>query len=89
MAAAALVLAAPAAGSKPGDLGVPGMSERQLRSFETQALGPEHAAEHARIRAVIRRYGAAKESPLPAPKVSLPPSVGGRWRAPFRIPVIG
>jgi len=88
-AAAALVLAAPAAGSKPGDLGVPGMSERQLRSFETQALGPEHAAEHARLRAVIRRYGAAKETPLPAPKVSLPPSVGGRWRAPFRIPVIG
>ena len=31
-----------------GSLGVPGMSEPELREFETQVLGPEHALEHAR-----------------------------------------
>ena len=30
-----------------GSLGVPGMSEPELREFETQVLGPEHALEHA------------------------------------------
>jgi galactose oxidase-like protein len=32
-----------------------GQSERQLRAYETATLGPEHAAEHARQRAVGRR----------------------------------
>jgi hypothetical protein len=36
-------------------LGVPGMSERQLRRFETAVLGSEHAREHAMIRAALRR----------------------------------
>ena len=34
---------------------VPGMTERQLRAFESATLGPAHAKEHAVIRAAIRR----------------------------------
>ena len=30
---------------------MPGMSERKLRAFEMATLGPEHAAEHAEMRA--------------------------------------
>src|SRR5829696_3176487 len=33
-----------------GDLGVPGMSERELRAFEVATLGADHAAEHAQMR---------------------------------------
>ena len=32
-----------------------GMTERQLRAVETATLGPEHAREHAMVRAAIRR----------------------------------
>jgi Domain of unknown function (DUF1929) len=34
---------------------VPGMTERQLRAFETATLGPVHAREHAQIRAAMRQ----------------------------------
>src|SRR5215208_8410181 len=37
-----------------GDLGVPGMSERELRAFETATLGPAHAREHALLRRAAR-----------------------------------
>src|SRR5215213_5817081 len=37
------------------DLGVPGMSERKLRTFETRTLGPAHAREHALMRRAIRQ----------------------------------
>ena len=37
-----------------GELGVPGLSERQLRAFERSVLGPAHAAEHARVRRAER-----------------------------------
>ena len=41
--------AAPAwADHSSGELGMPGLTERQLRAFERTTLGPEHAAEHAR-----------------------------------------
>ena len=32
------------------DLGVPGVSERELRALEARTLGPEHAREHACMR---------------------------------------
>ena len=34
--------------------GVKGMSEKQLRSFETRVLGPSHASEHAMMRRFAR-----------------------------------
>src|SRR6266545_4795496 len=98
-ALAALALAtAPASAhglraGRPGDAGVPGMSEHQLRDFETAALGPEHAAEHARLRTQIRRQGAAgpasSTTALRSAATAVAPSIGGRWRPPFSIPVIG
>jgi hypothetical protein len=36
-------------------MSVPGMTEKQLRAFETAVLGPEHAREHAMMRAAARR----------------------------------
>src|SRR3954452_18838894 len=104
LAAASLLATAPASAhapraGRPGDAGVPGMSEKQLRQFETQVLGPEHAAEHARLRHEIRLREAGKAAsgastspgtgtraianPPPAP------NVGGRWQQAFQIPVIG
>jgi Concanavalin A-like lectin/glucanases superfamily/Domain of unknown function (DUF1929)/Bacterial Ig domain len=77
---------------KPGDLGVPGMSERELRTFETQVLGPDHAAEHARARSDLREgelEGASVTAQAAAAPVSTDPAVVGRWSAPFSIPVMG
>ena len=104
--AAALSLSAlPAAGAAadharqragvPGDLGVPGVSERQLRRFETRVLGPDHAAEHARQRRAVEAqdgaYAAAARTPERAPSLaaSTDPAVSGRWSAPFSIPAMG
>ena len=65
------------------DLGVPGMSEAQLRSVETRMLGPEHAREHALMRRSLRadRRGAAKSAAQPSaePKPRPPPML--RWTA--------
>src|SRR4051794_14775051 len=92
----AILAAAPTASAhipragRSGDLGVPGMSERQLRQFETAVLGPEHAAEHARMRALVRRRGAAAPAPAAATRAPVvSPAVGGRWQAAFPLPVIG
>ena len=91
MAALVVASAAPAhvpRAGRPGDLGVRGMSERQLRQFESAVLGPEHAREHARERALIRSGEAAPR--VAAPKADpVSPALGGRWRAAFPIPVIG
>ena len=54
-----------------GDLGVPGMSERELRDFETATLGPEHAREHALMRKEIREEEANPERVAPEPKLSV------------------
>jgi Galactose oxidase-like, Early set domain/Bacterial Ig domain/Kelch motif len=54
-----------------GDLGVPGMSERELRAFETGTLGPEHAREHAQMRTAIREEEASPERVAPEPKLSV------------------
>ena len=40
--------------SPDGSLGVRGVSEKRLREFETAVLGPQHAAEHAKMRRLVR-----------------------------------
>lgn len=50
-----------------GDLGVPDMSERELRAFETATLGPEHAREHAQMRRAIREEKAGGDAASTAP----------------------
>jgi hypothetical protein len=37
-----------------GDLGVPGMSEQELRAYETATLGAAHSREHALMRRAVR-----------------------------------
>ncbi len=58
----------------PSDLGVPGMSEAQLRKVETRMLGPAHAREHAMMRRAVReeQAGTAKSAAQPSaePKVA-------------------
>jgi hypothetical protein len=71
------------------DLAVPkGMTERQLRAVETATLGPEHAHEHAQMRAAIRRRTELSEELAPSrPLASTAaddepvgdPSVVGEW----------
>ena len=68
--------------------GVPGMSERQLRAFETATLGDEHAAEHAEIRRELRLHPpepdpggverAQRAATVAAAAVGTPAEVG-RW----------
>jgi hypothetical protein len=36
------------------------MTEKQLRTYETQLLGPEHAAQHAELRTLAREAAAAR-----------------------------
>ena len=77
-----------------GNLGVPGMSERKLRAFETATLGPAHAREHALMRRAIRGEESGGDSVEPAasaePKLSAAdaevvvdgqPSDVGQWIA--------
>src|SRR3954451_1287557 len=93
---AALLLATPAGAhtldAHAGSLDTGGMSEQQLHRSEVKLLGPEHAAEHARMRKMIREG----ETPFPvgrtvrARAAAAPsPSVGGKWSSRFGIPVIG
>jgi hypothetical protein len=95
VAAATLIAAAPAAAlvapGHGGSLDRGGLTERQLRAFETQVLGPEHAAEHARERASFRASGLSPTSsaPVRAEAAAPNPQVGGRWISHFAIPVIG
>lgn len=67
-----------------------GMSEKQLRAFETKVLGPEHAAEHARERKAAARM--AREQPSARAAAVTPSgnaSVNGAWEQPFPLKVIG
>jgi hypothetical protein len=79
----------PVAQAHGGDLGVKGMSERQLRAFETKVLGPEHAREHALLRRAERRGEVPHDSSprIRAAAVGNPADIG-RWSAPFSIPVM-
>ena len=79
-----------------GSLGVPGMSEPELREFETQVLGPEHALEHAQMRKAERggEMPAAAEAdqdddgPVARAAAEGPADVGAWTTAPFQIPVM-
>ena len=78
-----------------GELGVPGLSERQLRAFERSVLGPAHAAEHARVRRAERTGESpparrlSRSSVRAAAAACWTPEQVGRWGAPFSIPVMG
>jgi hypothetical protein len=76
---------------EPGSHGVDGMSERELRSFETEVLGSEHAAEHARQRSTVEKDPTPSTQTLMAAEVAAPPdpATSGEWAAPFAIPVMG
>ena len=78
------------AGHPSGELGLPGVSERKLRAFETKVLGPAHAAEHARLRRALRNGRRPAPNTRRAAVAAAPadPSVSGRWGAPFPIPVM-
>jgi galactose oxidase-like protein/Big-like domain-containing protein len=85
-----------------GDLGVPGMSENELRAFETATLGPEHAREHALVRRAIRqeKSGGSEPADDAGPKLAAAADVAadvgepadvGQWEAtktPFPIVAI-
>lgn len=98
--AAVLTLAcAPAASGahvlpgQSGSLGVNETSETQLRAFEAETLGPDHAAEHAAERRAIRRGDVPSAPSARAARAeSTPPrrrADVGRWTRRFKIPVIG
>ena len=53
--AIALAFAISAAAARAHEIGVSGLSEAQLRTYEEEVLGPEHAAEHADERRDERR----------------------------------
>jgi hypothetical protein len=103
--AAALVLgfgSATAAAHHPAP-GENPLSERELRSFESHLLGPEHAAEHARqrretedaapvdarlIEQALETPGGAYEPPsLQATADEDPRALSGEWGAPFDLPL--
>ncbi len=56
--------------SHAGDLGLPGMSERELRAFETATLGPAHAREHA-----LMRRATSEEQANPSGTVTAEPKL--------------
>ena len=83
-----VALAAPAGAAAHG-ASVPGFSEQQLRSAETALLGPEHAAEHARLRRYEREHPRATVPDVPVSTAAAAPlEQGGRWSSPFNIPVM-
>ena len=99
---ASVWLAPAQAGHPSGELGVKGLSERKLRTFEKRVLGPGHAREHARLRRARRagklstrkawvraeRRRRARSGTRARAAVAGPPAEVGRWGAPFSIPVM-
>ena len=82
-----------------GALGVDGMSEKQLRAFETGTLGPEHAAEHALMRKAAREQAATADRVEPEPKLAAaahapaedlgPPEDVGLWEtSKTKLPIV-
>jgi hypothetical protein len=84
------------------DLGVPGMSERELRTVEERTLGPAHARDHALMRKGIRqaKAGGGAETADAGPKLAVAADVAedvgapadvGQWettKTPFPIVAI-
>jgi hypothetical protein len=70
-------------------------SERRLHSFETALLGPEHAAEHARLRRAMAsprwrralRRATARVTATASAASAEPLDQVGRWNGEFDIPV--
>ena len=106
-AAGLAALAAPSvAGAQSGDayqfddLLPAGATEADVRAMESMMLGPEHAAEHAAVRAADRGDGSravgpggaemalsSEDAPAAALAVEGPPSEIGEWtQAPFTLP---
>src|SRR5215208_775948 len=101
MLVGAVVLALPVAAGARGGAGTSdelgNLSEKQIEAVETQILGPEHASEHADIRARAKTEeadpavakAAARAAAPNAALVSGPPDQVGQWAAPFPIPIFG
>ena len=73
----------------PVQAGATSSAELRLRALEEKTLGPEHAAEHAWLRA--RAAAGTTETAQAAPAVSPPtldPAVVGRWTPKFGIPSV-
>ena len=74
-----------------------GVSEKRLRAFEQRVLGPEHAAEHASRRALVRsKKGRAALRRLRRRERTVRPlarmaaaSNEGSWAGPYQLPVFG
>ena len=93
----ALSFASNAAAHGADDLIPAGATESDIRAIETAELGPEHAAEHAALRALYRRAArgdlklgsgriALSSEGVVAPAAQGPPSEVGQWtQAPFRL----
>ena len=67
-------------------------AERRLRAFEAATIGPSHAADHARLRTLIRsgrdaRLPRRSVRALARASVNGPADQVGRWGAQFDIPV--
>jgi hypothetical protein len=82
---------APAHGTRPA-----GMSEKRWRALEQRALGPRHAAEHARRRAILRDKKLLRRLQAQARRTRLASrrraraanvSESGRWMPAFDLPV--
>lgn len=79
------VVGPPAASAHATPKGAP-VGEKALRAYETQILGPEHAAEHAAQRRLFK-VSSRHHFKRPAQSRSGPASQVGRWTTtPFRIP---
>lgn len=94
---AAGAVAAPAQGHGIARGGPDRPGEQQLRAFESGTLGADHAAEHARQRAVARdpaqrarrrRAERAARAAGVRARASAAPDVDGAWVAPFDIPTL-
>ena len=74
-----------------------GVSEQRLRSFEERVLGPEHAAEHASRRALLRSKKARAalrklrrgEGTVRARASLANAASDGAWAGPYTLPVFG
>jgi len=96
LSSGALLLGVPTVAYGQGESGaapaVPGGAEAKMREFETEAIGADHAAAHARQREIAREAPAddrsASLTPRAAPAPVVPVAKGGKWEDATPIPVI-
>ena len=95
LSSGALLLGVPTVASALGESGaapaLPGGAEAKMREFESEAIGADHAAAHARQREIAREEprddSASRVTSRMAPMAE-PKHVGGGWEDPREIPVI-